>query len=238
VTVTDDSTPGYHRYPRFAENGSIRTWFTLWLWLGSPIAMLVLIITAAAAHLMPLLAPGILCGLMWALSVGVLATWGVGIRIDNTGIRIGACKRTSRWWWRAWEKIRLVSGPSITRPTTYTVFMPWDGITSVRVVTDHKDMKQLIRTAPHEVIGSKGNRGAGLYYQAGIIMPRFVLAWRHWAVRGFLVFDVDPSHAQVPEFRGYSGFLAMPPASTWMCPVRRPKRLRKALEDLEPLLSR
>lgn len=238
MTVTDGDTQEYLRYPRFAENGSTRTWFTVWIGLLAPIATLVFLIVAGTTNNGLFVAPFFACMLFWFLSIGVRANWGVGFRIDNTGIRIGGCKRTSRWWWRAWERVRFVSGPTSTRPTTYTLFVPWDGISSVRVVTDHKEMTRLIRTAPRRQVGSALNNTLRWYYQVGVMMPFFGAIWYHWALRGFLVFDVDPHQARVPEFRRPSRRFAMPPATTWLCPVKRPKRLREALDQLQPLLNR
>jgi hypothetical protein len=233
-----DAASGYLRYPRFAENRSIHTWFTMWIGLWSPVVAFFCFVIGLEKDSTPLVVSFFVCGFFWLTSIGVRAYWGVGIRIDNAGIRIGGCKRTSRWWWHLWEKVRLVSGPSTTRPTTYTLFVPWDGITSVRVVTERKEMKQLIRKAPRRIEGSAVNNTLRYYWQVGAMVPFFGAIWYRWALRGFLVFDVDPDQAQVPEFRRPSRYYAMPPASTWMCPVRRPKRLRKALENLEPLLSR
>jgi hypothetical protein len=178
------------------------------------------------------------CLLLFLLSIGLRSCWGVGIRIDNTGIRIGGCKRTSRWWWRVWEKVRFVSGPATTRPTTYATFAPWDGVGSVRVVTDHQEMKRLIRTAPRHVEGRAANNTMRFYFQVGVIMPFFAMIWYHWALRGFLVFDVDVNQAQVPAFRRPSRRFSMPPSSTWLCPVKRPARLRRVLDELRPLLTR
>jgi hypothetical protein len=238
VTNQTDSAPGYLRYPRYAENGSARTWFVAFIGVLAPIIALVVLIVTVNAKQTALLAPFFVLLLLWLLSIGTRANWGVGIRIDDTGITIGGCKRESRWWWRAWERIRIVSGPATTRPTTYTVSMPWDGVRSVRVVTDRSEMKQLIRDAPRQAVGSAVNSSLRYYWQVGVMMPFYALIWYHWSVRGFLVLDVDPHAARVPEFRAPSRRVAMPPASTWVCPTRRPEALRQAITELQPLLNR
>jgi hypothetical protein len=233
-----ETMPEYLRYPHYAENGSTRTWFVVAIGVLAPIAAIPVLVVGVRTNQQLLLVPFFALLFLWLLSIGTRACWGVGIRIGDGGIRIGGCKRTSRWWWRLWERIRFVSGSSTTRPTTYTVFAPWDGIRSVRVVTDPAEMKRLILGAPRQQVGSALNNTLRYYWQVGAIVPFYAMIWRHLAVRGFLVFDVDPNQAQVPKFRKPSRHFAMPPASTWMCPTRKPNKLRRVVAELRPLLDR
>ena len=75
------------------------------------------------------------------------------------------------------------------------------------------------------------------------LMPHLCFEWlmaraqQRWPDRGvraepLVHAPTTPWERASPDHRHYVSF------ATWMCPVRRPKRLRKALENLEPLLSR
>jgi hypothetical protein len=215
--------------PRYAEDRCALRWPLLVWGLYAPGAlMLAAIVLGAtvspywfiAVPVVPAFAP-------FLIGIGMLyRNWPTGIRIDDTGVHIGAVHSA-----RAARRT-----PTVTHQNWGRFGCPWSGIGTLTVVTEPSELKR-IRTSPQYLTLS--NRWAkprtATRCMLGVLTAPFM--------RAALLIEVDPEQASVPETRAASFFpntigrpfrtrLEPQVASVWVVPTRHPDRLRQAISQL------
>jgi hypothetical protein len=218
---TDQSlrTSGYEE-PRSALNPRF-----LGLFLGLPIAgeavLIVLSILVGGAF------PGLAGGFVVAFLVcgGLVSrSWPTGIRIDESGITIGAIRsrnaatRTPTVWRQAWG--------------IYTC--PWEAVRTTRVITDPATLRQLAKSPDYYTLTNRwGGKSDMTYCNIGVLSAPFM--------RAALVSEIDPSQVtgtNVMTGIAYEGYKRgrrdrqVPPrmSATWIVPTRNPLALKEALK--------
>jgi hypothetical protein len=208
----------------YAEDHSALRWPLLLSGLGIPllsaafVALSVITRVWAFAVVVAVAAP-----LLWGGTYGVLLmyVWPTGIRLDDSGVRIGGVRWADRHPGRRRRRRPVAPGQR------YWVFScPWDGVRAITVITDPAVLKELHRR-------SWGGRRAGLRTLLGVLGAPYM--------RAALVIKVDLRQATFPHFsdkRGLLyGFVPAPgsiqrrePWPYWAVPTRRPDQLWAALQ--------
>jgi hypothetical protein len=155
------------------------------------------------------------------MTLGLIRSWPISIRIDAEGIRIGGCRaqerrqRSGRWPPRK---------PFHVGAQGRAVFTcPWEGVRSLYLITDHDEIKPLFkqfRTFQKRSDGLRLPLGfLGVpFFKAGLVItnnPAFTRS--------------DPSEFRT-NWRQY-GRIRGVGSPTWMVPTRRPAELRAALQQ-------
>jgi hypothetical protein len=198
----------------------------LWLFLIVPLAG-----EAASIALTPLVS-GIFSALAGGFVAAILVcggmvtrSWPTGIRIDDSGITIGAihsrnaATRTPTVWRQAWG--------------IYTC--PWEAVRTTRVVTDPAVLRQLAKSPDYYTLTNRwGGKFDMTYCNIGVLSAPFM--------RAALVAEIDPSQVtgtNVLAGIGYEGYKRgrrdrrVPPrmSSVWIVPTRHPQALEEALKQ-------
>jgi hypothetical protein len=172
--------------------------------------------------------PFVLAFAPFLISIGLLyRNWPTGIRIDGTGIRIGAVRSA-----RAARRT-----PTLTHQNWGLFICPWSGIGTLTVVTEPAQLRR-IRTAPqfHTLSNRWGKPRTMTQCMLGVLSPPFMHA--------ALLVEVDPAQASVPTTRASVFFpnrigrplttrLEPRVGTVWVVPTRHPDRLRRAVDQLE-----
>jgi len=150
--------------------------------------------------------------------------WPTGIRIDASGISIGAIRSV-----RATHR-----RPTVSHQSWGLFSCPWQAADSVRVVTDRAVLRQMKNSPRYYTLTNRwGGKYGMTHCNIGVLASPFM--------RAALVIDVDPfavSATEIRPARYYSNFkdgrfshLIHPQLSpTWVVPTRRPEALRRALQ--------
>lgn len=219
----NDSQPSY-REAHSALNGKLLACGLLPVAAG----VVCLVLGIAAVNLQWLFAPlGALAAIM-LVSVGLLyRNWPTGIRIDESGISIGAVrsKRAAR------------RRPTVTHQSWGLYTCPWSGVQGVRLVTDRDELRQLKISPQYHTLTNSWSRKAGMEHcNIGVLTSPFMSA--------ALVIEVNPSAvsaSQVRPARFYTNFkdgrfshLVEPLVSpTWVAPTRHPGTISAALQAVK-----
>lgn len=147
----------------------------------------------------------------------------VGMRLDAEGLRIGAVGRGA-------GSLGERQGKPLFQQR-HAFSCPRDGIRSMRITTDRKEIKDLAWQSFHIAKKLSSGRVHLTEETIGVLVPPYAKA--------ALVIEVDPDRAVIPEFRTVHGRgkhqdlpLQTPiPSSTWAVPTRKPERLRRLLTD-------
>jgi hypothetical protein len=144
--------------------------------------------------------------------------WPTGIRLDETGVRIGSTERRVR----------------VTRQNRGAFEVPWRGVTGIRVVTERGELKR-IRTS-RELFTLSNHWGKSRHVtkcMLGVLTAPLM--------RAALVVELYPGDATFPETepawffpnqigRPFRVKLAGYPSATWVAPTRRAGELARYLE--------
>lgn len=167
---------------------------------------------------------GVLLGLT-LISVGLLyRNWPTAIRIDGSGISIGA--------------VRSAGAPS-RRPTvshqSWGQFScPWPAVLDVRIVTDRDELRQMQKSPRYYTLTNRWGSKLGVERcNTGVLVSPFM--------RAALVVEVNPFQVTASEIRparyfsnfkdGRFSYLIRPQLSpTWIVPTRHPEALSAALQ--------
>jgi len=168
-------------------------------------------------------------GLLVLVMIGtglLYRNWPTGIRIDESGISIGAVRS---------------AGAARRRPTVnhqswglYTC--PWPAVQSVRMVTDRDELKLMKSSARYYTLTNRWSNKAGMRHcNIGVLTSPFM--------RAALVIEVNPFAVTASETRparfftnykdGRLSHLVQPQLSpTWVAPTRHPEALSAALRAM------
>jgi hypothetical protein len=150
--------------------------------------------------------------------------WPTGIRIDESGIAIGAVKSL-----RAARR-----RPTVNHQSWGLYTCPWSAVLGVRVVTDRGELRQMKDSPQYLTLTNRWSNKAGMRHcNIGVLMSPFM--------RTALVVEVNPfavSASRVRPARFYTNFkdghfshLVQPqPSPTWVVPTRHPEALRAVLQ--------
>jgi hypothetical protein len=215
----NDSQPSYLE-AHSALNGRLLAYGLLPVVAG----VLCLVLGIAVASLQWLFAPlGALIALM-LVSVGLLyRNWPTGIRIDESGISIGAIRSV-----RAAHR-----RPTVNHQSWGLFTCPSSAVQSARVVTDRDELRQMKNLPRFLTLTNRWSRKAGMEHcNIGVLASPFM--------RAALVMEVNPFAVTASQVRparfytnfkdGYFSHLVQPqPSPTWVVPTRRPEALSAVL---------
>jgi hypothetical protein len=208
----------YHE-ARSALNGSLLTYGLLPP--VAAIACLVLGVTTSQSWLFGMV--GVFIGLA-LISIGLLyRNWPTGIRIDESGIAIGAVGAA-----RATHR-----KPTVSHQSWGLFTCPWPGVLDVRVVTDRDELRQMRTTPRYYTLTNRWGGKLGVERcNIGVLISPFM--------RAALVIEVNPFKVTASEIRsaryfsnfkdGRFSYLIRPQLSpTWIVPTRHPEQLGAVL---------
>jgi hypothetical protein len=152
--------------------------------------------------------------------------WPTGIRIDESGITIGAVRpgRATR------------RRPTVNHQSWGLFTCPWQALEAVRVVTDRAELRAMRNSPRYYTFTNRWGGKAGMSHcNIGVLASPFM--------RAALIIDVDLALVTAPETRparyynnfknGYFSRLIHPQLSpVWVVPTRHPEALRTALQTV------
>jgi hypothetical protein len=174
-------------------------------------------------------------GMLWLffpflVAVGFLyRNWPTGIRIDDTGITVGAIRSH-----RAASR-----KPTVYHQSWGVYTCPWAAASNTRVITDPGELRSLIRH--HYTFNNRwGGTRAMTHCDIGVLIAPFM--------RAALVVDVFPPHVSgttVRPSRIFTNFSdgrlsrKIPPrmSPTWVIPTRQPQALGEALKPYQQMVN-
>jgi hypothetical protein len=150
--------------------------------------------------------------------------WPTGVRIDESGITIGAVTAAQAARRR----------PTVTHQSRGLFTCPWLALQGARVVTDRDELRLLKTPSRYYTLTNRWGtkKGMGHVCNIGVLAAPLM--------RAALVIEVDPFAVTVSEVRparyysnfkdGYFSHLIQPQlSSTWIVPTRHPEALGAAL---------
>jgi hypothetical protein len=189
---------------------------------AAAISCLIFGVTTGQPWLFDLL--GVFSGLA-LISTGLLyRSWPTGIRIDDSGISIGAvrsAKASSR-------------EPTVSHQSWGLFTCPWPAVLELRVVTDQGELRQLKTEPRYFTLTSRWSGKLGVERcNTGVLTSAFM--------RAALVIEVNPFEVTASEIRparyfsnfkdGRFSYLIRPQLSpTWIVPTRHPEALAAVLQ--------
>jgi hypothetical protein len=207
----------------YEENHSAVTWPLLGWFAIVPLAAeaaaawAAFTLTQAAAGLMGVVLVAVMAGFSM-----IYRNWPTGVRIDQSGITVGAVKTPQRdLKWRH---------PTVWHQAHGVYTCPWDSVHEVRVVTDRTELRRLARSPAYYTFTNRwGGKPAIAHINIGVLAAPFM--------RAALVAEIYPSGVEatgVRPGRAYSsryGSRKIPPrmSDTWIVPTRHPEALQEAL---------
>jgi hypothetical protein len=208
--------------PRSALNGAL---LALGLVpLAAEFACLILGVTASQSWLFVLMGP------LFALvlvSVGLLyRNWPTGVRIDESGISIGAVR----------SAVAARRRPTVNHQSWGLYTCPWPAVLSVRMVTNRDELRQMKNLEQYFTLTNRWANKAGMRRcNIGVLASPFM--------RAALVIEVNPLKVTASEIRparfytnykdGHFSHLVQPQLSpTWVVPTRHPAILSAVLRPV------
>ena len=186
------------------------------------IGCLILGVTTSQTWLFDLL--GVFIGLT-LISVGLLyRNWPTGIRIDGSGIVIGAVRSAGA----------AIRRPTVSHQSWGQVTCPWPAVLDVRIVTDRDELRQMQKSPRYYTLTNRWGSKLGVERcNIGVLVSPFMHA--------ALVIEVNPFEVTASETRparyfsnfkdGRFSYLIRPQLSpTWIVPTRHPEALSAALQ--------
>jgi hypothetical protein len=186
------------------------------------ISCLILGVTTSQSWLFDLL--GVFTGLT-LVSIGLLyRNWPTGVRVDESGITIGAVRSV-----RAARRRPTVNHQGWGRYTC-----PWPAVLGVRMVTDRDELRQMKNSPRFLTLTNRWSRKAGMEHcNIGVLASP--------CMRAALVIEVNPFGVTASEIRparfytnfkdGQFSHLVRPQLSpTWVVPTRHPEALSEVLQ--------
>ena len=150
--------------------------------------------------------------------------WPTGIRVDESGISIGAIGSAQA----------VLRRPTVNHQSWVLCTCPWPAVQGVRLVTDRAELRRMKNSPSYYTLTNRWGGKAGMTHcNIGVLASPFMSA--------ALVIEVNPSAVTTAEIRParyYSNFkdgrlshLIRPQlSSTWVAPTRHPEALRAALQ--------
>ncbi len=185
---------------------------------------LILGVTTSQSWLFSLL--GVLIGLS-LVSVSLLyRNWPTGIRVDATGVTIGAV-RSAR---------AVARRPTVNHQSWGLYSCPWPALADVRIVTDQSELRRMRDLPQYHTLTNRWSSKRGMRRcNIGVLASPFM--------RSALVIEVNPLAVRASEIRparfytnfkdGHFSHLVHPQLSpTWVVPTRHPEALRAALQAI------
>ena len=188
------------------------------------IGCLILGVTTSQSWLFDLL--GVLIGLT-LVSISLLyRNWATGIRIDATGVTIGAVRSA-----------RAAARKATVNHQGWGLYScPWPAVSDVRIVTDQGELRQMRDLPQYDTLTNRWSSKRGMRRcNIGVLAAPFM--------RSALVIEVNPLAVRASEIRparfytnfkdGHFSHLLHPQLSpTWVVPTRHPEALRAALQAI------
>jgi hypothetical protein len=211
--------------PAYDEVRAARNWpFLTWTLLAPVTALIVLVILTIATGGNGFAATGIGLAVVAVLAGTALAyrCWPTGMRIDESGITIGAigARRAER------------RTPTVNHQAWGLYSCPWSSVHSVRVVTDRAELRHLAKSPDYYTLTNRwGARRDITHCNVGVLTSPFMHA--------ALVAEISPASITATTIRparffsnyATSSRLVNPQmSSTWIIPTRHPEALEKALK--------
>jgi hypothetical protein len=191
---------------------------------AAAIGCLILGVTTSQSWLFGLL--GVLIGLT-LISVGLLyRNWPTSIRIDGSGIVIGAVRSAEATSRR----------PTVSHQSWGQFTCPWPAVLDVRIVTDRDELRQMQKSPRYYTLTNRWGSKLGMdRSNTGVLVSPFM--------RAALVVEVNPFKVTASEIRsaryfsnfkdGRFSYLIHPQLSpTWIVPTRHPEALSAALRTV------
>jgi hypothetical protein len=150
--------------------------------------------------------------------------WPTGIRVDESGISIGAIGSAQA----------VTRRPTVNHQSWGLYTCPWSGVQGVRLVTDRAELRQMKNAPSYYALTNRwGGKAGRTRCNIGVLASPFMHA--------ALVIDVDPftvTASQIRPARYYSNFkdgsfshVIHPQLSpTWVVPTRHPEALSAVLQ--------
>jgi hypothetical protein len=150
--------------------------------------------------------------------------WPTGIRIDESGITIGAVRSP-----RA-----ALRRPTVNHQSWGLYTCPWPAVQDVRMVTDRAELRLMMNMPQYHTLTNRWSNERGMRRcNIGVLAPPFM--------RAALVIEVNPSAVTASATRparfytnykdGQFSHLVHPQLSpTWIVPTRHPDALNTALQ--------
>ena len=150
--------------------------------------------------------------------------WPTGIRLDESGITIGAVRSP-----RAARR-----RPTVNHQSWGLYTCPWPAVLGVRIVTDRAELQRMMNLPQYYTLANRWSNKRGMRHcNIGVLAPPFM--------RAALVIEVKPSAVTASEIRparfysnykdGQFSHLVHPQLSpTWVVPTRHPEALNAALQ--------
>jgi hypothetical protein len=169
---------------------------------------------------------GALIALM-LISVGVLyRNWPTGVRVDESGISIGAVRSAGAG----------ARTPTVNHQSWGLYSCPWPAVLGVRIVTDRGELRRMRDLPQYYTLTNRWSNKRGMRRcNIGVLASPFM--------RAALVIEVDPAAVTASEVRparfytnykdGQFSHRVQPELSpTWVVPTRHPETLSAALQTL------
>ena len=150
--------------------------------------------------------------------------WPTGIRIDGSGITIGAVRSA-----RAARR-----RPTVNHQSWGLYTCPWPAVLGVRIVTDRAELQRMMNLPQYYTLANRWSNKRGMRRcNIGVLAPPFM--------RAALVIEIDPSAITASAIRparfytnykdGQFSHRVDPQLSpTWVVPTRHPEALNAALQ--------
>jgi hypothetical protein len=166
-------------------------------------------------------------GLLVLVMIGtglLYRNWPTGIRVEESGISIGAV-RSAR---------AAARRPTVNHQSWGLYTCPWPAVQSVRLVTDRGELKRMKNAAEYYTLTNRwSNKTEMRRCNIGVLASPFM--------RAALVIEVNPAAVTASEIRparfftnykdGHLSHLVQPQLSpTWVVPTRRPGALQAVLQ--------
>jgi hypothetical protein len=159
------------------------------------------------------------------ISTGLLyRNWPTGVRVDESGISIGAVRSA-----RAARR-----RPTVNHQSWRLYTCPWPAVVAVRIVTDEGELRQMRNSPQYYTLTNRWSNKRGMRRcNIGVLTSPFM--------RAALVIEVNPFAVAAGEIRparfytnykdGQFSHLVQPQLSpTWIVPTRHPEALSAALQ--------
>jgi hypothetical protein len=150
--------------------------------------------------------------------------WPTGIRIDESGITIGAVGSAQAVGWE----------PAVSHQSWGQFTCPWPAVLDVRVVTDRDELRQMQKSPRYFTLTNRWSSKLGVERcNIGVLVSPFM--------RAALVIEVNPFKVTASEIKparyfsnfkdGRFSYLIRPQLSpTWIVPTRHPEELGAVLQ--------
>jgi hypothetical protein len=159
------------------------------------------------------------------ISAGLLyRNWPTGIRIDESGIAIGAVNSSRAADWE----------PTVNHQSWGVYTCPWPAVLGLRLVTDRDELRKMKNSPQYYTLTNRWSNKKGMRRcNIGVLTSPFM--------RAALVIEVNPFKVTATKITparfftnfkdGYFSHLVHPqPSPTWVVPTRHPEKLGAVIQ--------